>query len=154
VCDIVNPITPKIETHNDKEESNMSDNSQNTPDSVSLKDSLTGIDFDVGVNNVLGDEELFSEILVMFYQDHHLDGDKLNSALQSQDIDSMKHLAHTLKGVSCSVGAMLLFEKTKNFDFAINESRVNEYESLLSELLPELTTVMQSIKTNLNVSNN
>ena len=116
------------------------------------KDAIAGIDFSVGVNNVLGDESLFNEILVMFYQDHHLDGEKLTLAIQNQDIASAKHLAHTLKGVSCSVGAMDLFEKTKVLDLAINEDKTSELESLITLLLPELNKVMQSIKANLDVS--
>lgn len=124
---------------------------QEVINNISLKDAIDGIDFAVGVNNVLGDEDLFKEILVMFYQDHHLDGDKIAAALQSQDSASVKHLAHTLKGVACSVGAMMLFDKTKIFDLAINEDRVDEYESLFSALLPELTKIMQSIAANLDV---
>jgi len=126
---------------------------QHTDDKTSLADALTGIDFHVGVNNVLGDEALFKEILIMFYQDHHLDGDKLELALQNQDEASVKHLAHTLKGVACSVGAMILFDKTKAFDLAINEKRTDEYDNLFAALLPELKTVMKSIAANLDIDN-
>jgi diguanylate cyclase (GGDEF)-like protein len=111
-----------------------------------------GIDFDVGVSNVLGDEALFKEILVMFYQDHHLDGDKLASAIQEQDIDSVKHIVHTLKGVACSVGAMDLFEVTKVLDAAINKDKREEFEYLFSKLSPEISRVMQGIKLQLDVS--
>ncbi len=119
-----------------------------------LNNTIYGIDFLVGVNNVLGDEALFKEILVMFYQDHHLDGDKLNAALQEHDIASAKHLAHTLKGVASSVGAMVLFEKTKAFDIAINENKVDDYDHLFASLFPELTKVMQSIEATLDVHGN
>lgn len=111
-----------------------------------------GIDFDVGVNNVLGDESLFKEILVMFYQDHHLDGQKLQSAIQTQDIETAKHLAHTLKGVSCSVGAMDLFETTKALDIAINDNQQEEFERLFSKLSPELSRVMKGIALLLDVN--
>jgi len=111
-----------------------------------------GIEFDVGVSNVLGDQELFKEILVMFYQDHHLDGEKLQSAIESQDIDSVKHLAHTLKGVACSVGAMDLFEATKALDMAINENKQDDIDSLFSQLSPELNRVMKGISLQLDVS--
>ncbi|MCP4986213.1 MAG: diguanylate cyclase [Colwellia sp.] len=111
-----------------------------------------GIDFTVGVNNVLGDESLFKEILVMFYQDHHLDGQKLQKAIEERDMPAAKHLAHTLKGVACSVGAMELFETTKALDFAINENQREEFDSLLALLLSELTRVMKGIKLKLGVS--
>jgi len=111
-----------------------------------------GIDFAVGVNNVLGDQALFKEILVMFYQDHHLDGQKLESAIQEQDIGAAKHLAHTLKGVACSVGAMDLFEATKALDIAINNNKQSEFDSLFSLLSPEISRVMAGIELHLDVS--
>ncbi|ALO34943.1 hypothetical protein CMT41_09605 [Colwellia sp. MT41] len=111
-----------------------------------------GIDFEVGVNNVLGDENLFKEILVMFYQDHHLDAQKLQSAIQEQDIASAKHIAHTLKGVAGSVGAMALFEATKALDIAINDNQQDDFDGLFSLLSPELSRVMKGIELHLDVS--
>jgi len=111
-----------------------------------------GIDFSVGVSNVLGDQALFKEILVMFYQDHHLDGKKLKEAIQEQDTDTAKHIAHTLKGVACSVGAMDLFEATKALDLAINNNQQEKFDALFSLLSPELTRVMTGIELHLDVS--
>jgi diguanylate cyclase (GGDEF)-like protein len=111
-----------------------------------------GIDFSVGVSNVLGDEDLFKEILVMFYQDHHLDGQKLQNAILEQDIDTAKHLAHTLKGVACSVGAMSLFEVTKALDIAINENKEADFDGLFALLAPELSRVMKGIELHLDVN--
>jgi len=118
---------------------------------VSMRD-FDGIDFTIGVNNVLGDEGLFKEILVMFYQDHHLDGQKLQKALQDSDMEAAKHLAHTLKGVACSVGAMDLFETTKALDLAINENQQEEFETLFTLLSPEISRVMQAIELKLDVN--
>lgn len=111
-----------------------------------------GIDFDIGVNNVLGDQDLFNEILVMFYQDHNLDGSKLQTALESKDMGALKHLAHTLKGVAASVGAMDLFEVTKALDAAVNNTDFNDIEIQFQQVSPELTRVMNSIESNLDVS--
>jgi len=88
----------------------------------------------------------------MFYQDHHLDGEKLQTAIESKDIDSAKHLAHTLKGVSCSVGAMDLFEATKALDIAINDNNHDDIDGLFSQLSPELSRVMEGIALHLDVS--
>lgn len=110
-----------------------------------------GIDLQLGINNVLGDEELFKEILVMFYQDHHQDANKLQNALQTHDIDSAKHIAHTLKGVACSVGAIDLFEATKMLDCAINDNLPEKFEGLYSTFSPEFTKVMEGILLRLNV---
>lgn len=117
-----------------------------------IMDKYEGIDFDIGVNNVLGDEALFKEILVMFYQDHHLDGEKLHNAIQEKDTDSVKHIVHTLKGVSCSVGAMDLFEATKALDIAVNDGKEDNFENLFSQLSPAINRVMKGIALHLDVS--
>ena len=113
---------------------------------------LAGIDVEVGISNVLGDTELFNEILLMFYQDHHLDGEKLQQAFDDGDIKLAKHLVHTLKGVACSVGAMHLFELSKTLDSTINEEKEADYIAKLHMLLPELTLVMKSIEEQLQLA--
>ncbi|NQZ28012.1 MAG: diguanylate cyclase [Colwellia sp.] len=128
------------------------DNILSIADSNAIVVNYDGIDFDIGVNNVLGDKDLFKEILVMFYQDHHLDGQKLQSAIQKQDIETAKHIAHTLKGVACSVGAMDLFEATKALDIAINDDQQDDFVGLFSLLSPELNRVMKGIELHLDVS--
>lgn len=109
-----------------------------------------GIELSVGLKNVLDDESLFNEILIMFYQDHGEDVDKLRKALSSQDILTAKHLAHTLKGVASSIGAMTLFEKTKILDEAINANE--DFDILMSHfdmVAIQLNIVINGIKAEL-----
>ena len=114
--------------------------------------SFEGINFNIGMDNVLGDEGLFKEILVMFYQDHHLDGKKLEKAVKDKDMDTLKHIVHTLKGVASSVGALDLFKVAKVLDIAVNEGNKAQVELLLLELLPVLDSVMEGIASNLDIS--
>jgi diguanylate cyclase (GGDEF)-like protein len=109
---------------------------------------IDGIDVAFGIRNVLGDKDIYNEILQMFYQDHHQDHDKLANALASNDLVKAKLLAHTLKGVASSVGAMDLFEKAKLLDKALSEGDSDSYEDLLDELSTALCTVMQGIENN------
>ncbi len=106
---------------------------------------IKGIDVNLGMGNVLGDENLYKEILKMFYQDHLNDAEKLTIAVENNDIKSSKHLAHTLKGVACSVGAMPLFEVTKLLDIAINEQQFDSLVPLLKDVVTELNLVMNDI---------
>ena len=110
---------------------------------------FSGIDYQVGLNNVLGDENLFKEILKMFYDDHHQDGDKIQQAINNGDQARIKHLVHTLKGVACSVGAMQLFEKAKLLDIAANEGDTGRYQSLFDNVAFELNRVINGIKSEL-----
>jgi HPt (histidine-containing phosphotransfer) domain-containing protein len=100
----------------------------------------------VGVGNVLGDEDLFAEILVMFYEDHSNDSEKIQQAISDKDQAACKHLVHTLKGVSCSVGAMRLFELTKALDRAISMEDKTSYQQLYQPVALELVKIVAGIE--------
>lgn len=138
--DVLSGVTNSTSTHDNVEKL-----------SSSLEGKFPGIDFSVGLANVLDDESLFKEILVLFYQDHCHDGDKLRDAFIDEDIKAAKHVAHTLKGVACSVGAMTLFDRTKELDYAINTSEFEQFKVLFEQgVLPELLRVLAGIKKELN----
>jgi len=113
---------------------------------------IEGIDVKLGMSNVLDDEKLYKDILKMFYQDHHHDANKLTTAIKRNDVQASKHLAHTLKGVACSVGAMPLFEAAKLLDTAINEQKHDSLTTLLQGVIAELERVMCDINEELIVS--
>ncbi|WP_281557235.1 diguanylate cyclase [Thalassomonas sp. RHCl1] len=130
------PLIDYIDTMNDEEPAPQVPQSQEFP----------GIDQKIGLGNVLGDKSLFKEILVMFYQDHHDDKEKLQSALSAKDNATAKHLAHTLKGVASSVGAMALFERAKALDNAISGGEKDQYQLLFEGVAAELIKVMAGIE--------
>lgn len=106
-----------------------------------------GINVAVGLANVQGDKELFLEILVIFHQEHGLDGEKLQKSLLTGDIKSARFLIHTLKGVACSVGAINLFNKTKALDSAINTEDKSTLQALFEKgVLIELNRVLLGIR--------
>ncbi len=108
-----------------------------------------GIDYQIGVGNVLGDDSLFAEILVMFYEDHSKDKEKIQQAITDMDQSACKHLVHTLKGVACSIGAMKLFEYAKALDIAINLEEKVSYQQLFEPVASELVKVVTGIEANL-----
>lgn len=114
--------------------------------------SIEGIDVNMGMGNVLGDEKLFKDILIMFYQDHHEDADKLTIAIENNNIETLKQLVHTLKGVACSVGAMSLFDVAKLLDIAMNNQQHDTYEALLKNVVTQLVLVMSDISDKLDTS--
>lgn len=104
-----------------------------------------GIDYQLGVNNVLGDDQLFSEILLMFHQDHSEDGVKIINSIIENNYSLLKSTVHTLKGVACSIGAMQLFEYCKSLDHAVNDNEQNSFQLLAEPVVAELTKVQQGI---------
>jgi len=113
-------------------------------------ESIEGIDNSVGLHNVLGDELLFKEILVMFYHDHNEDIIRLREAIENKDFANLKHIVHTLKGVSSSVGAMELYNKARQLDSAVNDNKSEVFDALFTELIPTFEQVMSSIKSHIN----
>jgi len=127
----------------------MSVNSPSEPISGPSEGKYPGIDYEVGVGNVLGDDDLFAEILVMFYEDHSKDNSKIQEAINNKDQAACKHLVHTLKGVACSVGAMQLFEYTKALDAVINSDDDEHYQELFEPVSLELIKVFTGIESQL-----
>lgn len=126
-------------------------NDYDTSDDNTDMDIFPGIDVKLGMKNVLDDENLFKEILIMFYQDHHQDVDKLRTALSTDDKAASKHLAHTLKGVASSIGATTLFNTAKILDNAINTGEVKEelmkyFDVLAVELNKVLAGIYAQLK--------
>jgi len=144
----------RTETYQPMEVFEMSEEQPNELNQVSspIVDALPGIDYTIGVNNVLGDDDLYKEILQMFYDDHSGDGDKLQQAISTHDSATLKHVIHTLKGVSCSIGAMTLFEHAKQLDIAANDNLESEYEGLFTSVNTELNRVLAGIKIDLKIS--
>lgn len=127
-------------------------NSKNEAEEINIisQEKFSGIDLKIGLKNVLDDPNLFNEILIMFSQDHSNDGDKLKVAISSGDIAAAKHLAHTLKGVSSSIGAIRLFEKTKVLDEAINSDETDDVLMNHFNLVEvQLNIVLEGIKSEL-----
>lgn len=108
-----------------------------------------GINTSTGINNVLGDNNLFEQVLQMFIEDHAQDGENLAQAFANKDIARMKHLAHTLKGVSSSIGAMQLYKAAKVLDEAINEEDFTKIKILIPPTAEKLNEVTDGIKAKL-----
>ncbi len=143
--DVHEPTTLGIDISSVIDDSNH-ELSQSLDSSAEPSEQYPGIDYSIGVANVLGDDNLFSQILDMFYEDHHQDAEKINQAIETLDHETIKHMVHTLKGVACSVGAMQLFEFTKILDHAINNQESDKYVQLFQPVQVELIKVMSGIE--------
>ena len=124
----------------------MNDSNIETQVQTQGEEKYPGINYEIGVNNVLGDESLFADILVMFHQDHGEDHNNIQQAIDENDQQKIKHLVHTIKGVSCSIGAMDLFDLCKALDVAVSENNSDHYQVLFSPLKAELIKVTAGIE--------
>jgi two-component system sensor histidine kinase/response regulator len=112
----------------------------------SLPDSLTGIEIEEGVRRVGGNRKLYRKLLIDFFQDHREDIQAIRQALGHDDFETAQRIAHTLKGVSGSIGAGDLQGAAERLETALKESQQDRYSELLSFLEDSLTTVMQGLE--------
>lgn len=70
-----------------------------------LPESLPGISIKTGLSRVNNKESLYRKILKKFYNDYENVADEVISALQDEDVELARRLAHTVKGVAGNIGA-------------------------------------------------
>jgi len=96
----------------------MKPESKAVPVEVIVPDDLIGIDTKIGLKNISNNKALYMKLLRGFYSDHSEDISIIKDLLKdSEDLETPKRLAHTLKGICGTIGALELgtdFEKLEN----------------------------------------
>ena len=111
-----------------------------------LPGSLEGIDIAEGLRRVGGNRKLYRKLLVEFFQDHREDVHAIRKALDQDDLETAQRIAHTIKGVSGSIGAGDLHRDAESLDSALKEGQQDLYPELLSRLENTLAPVMQGLE--------
>jgi CheY-like chemotaxis protein len=94
----------------------------------------------------LGDNKvLYRRMLLMFHAEHEQDVQAIRSALESNDLELARRLAHTLKGLAGSVGADELRAVAKQLETAIAQGKEPVYGELLAQVEQKLAVIMTSI---------
>jgi CheY-like chemotaxis protein/anti-sigma regulatory factor (Ser/Thr protein kinase) len=100
----------------------------------------------VGALARLGDNKvLYRRMLLMFHAEHEQDVQAIRSALESNDLELARRLAHTLKGLAGSVGADELGAVAKQLESAIAQVNEPVYEDLLAQVEEKLAVVMVAV---------
>jgi HPt (histidine-containing phosphotransfer) domain-containing protein len=111
-----------------------------------LPGSLAGIDIAEGLRRVGGNRKLYRKLLIEFLQDHSHDVHAIRNALDQEDLETAQRIAHTIKGVSGSIGAGDLQRDAESLETAFKEAQQDLYPELLSRLEDVLTPVMQGLE--------
>jgi PAS domain S-box-containing protein len=113
-------------------------------EAVTLPVALPGIDLATGLRRMVGDRRLYRSILLKF-RDNQKDAlSQVRQAVVQGDQDTAVRLAHTLKGVSASLGAMRLHELAARVEAGL-KGGLPGHESLLAEVESELAKVMAGL---------
>jgi signal transduction histidine kinase/CheY-like chemotaxis protein/HPt (histidine-containing phosphotransfer) domain-containing protein len=116
------------------------------PDS-DLPDQLPGINIATGMKQLGGNSKLFSKLLKEFYQDYQNVIPTIRENLDLGEYEEVLRLAHTIKGISGSLGANELHVAVRNFEIALKDGLSQEYSKLLEQFDIMLQPVLHGIST-------
>ncbi len=107
---------------------------------------LPGIDVQYGLSIAMSDAHLYKKLLQLFSQSEVNFGEKFQSAWQAGDRVHAARLAHSLKGVSASIGAKDVQSAALALERACHEGRTGEeIQVLLERTLQALQRVLDSL---------
>ncbi len=110
-----------------------------------LPDSLPGLALAEGINRVAGNQELYKKLLLSFYQDNKEKTQQIKQALQANDFNTARHLAHSVKGVSGNISANRLFSAARSLELQLNQESQENLSELLDHFIAAMDEVMNSL---------
>lgn len=114
---------------------------------------INGIDTDAGLRRMAGNVKGYLDLLKRFKDNQIEFAAKINDALEVSDFETAERLAHTLKGVSSTIGANQLYEKTVPLELAIKKhSKHAEIKNFLDQTSEELQKIIATLENTLQVS--
>ncbi len=117
-----------------------------SPGKVLSISQIPGIDIIKGVRNVGGNATLYHNILLKFSKNQAMACIKMEQCLAAADFTTMGHIAHSLKGVSATIGALVLADLAGKIGNILNTSTgLEELPLLIGETAHELTRVISAI---------
>ncbi len=118
-----------------------------TEQDVTALCSLPGVDVAMGMKSVMGNEDLYRDLLIRFAQNYAAFAGQFREARQEEDTEADTRYAHTLKSVAAILGATKLSEKARVLEAACMERQPDEeLERLCGEVEEELTLVLNGLK--------
>jgi len=106
-------------------------------------DNLPGIDIKQGLLRVGGNRKLFCKLLFEFIEDHSNDDEVLAQTINQKNQDEIHRVLHTLRGVTGSIGAEKLEEKSALLEHALMKQL--PYVNALIAFAGEFRVVMDGL---------
>ena len=106
---------------------------------------IPGIDTHAGVQRIGGNIASYRKLLQKFADNQANTLDSIRSAIASKDGELSLRLAHTLKGVSGSIGADAVQQAAAKLEAALKEAPAELPEDLLLDTEKELNAVLEPI---------
>jgi len=106
---------------------------------------LPGLDVELGLRAVRGRPERYLSILATFAERHADDALRMQEACAKADCEDLRHLAHTLKGVAATVGAVLLQQRALEVEMAARAGDAGGAARPLDALGDELSALLSGL---------
>ena len=109
--------------------------------------SLDGIDVESGLKRVGGNQKLYKDLLRKFHDDYPETTDRIKAALAAGDYELAQRLAHTVKGVAGTIGALDMQAGAGELEMAIKNDRedvqdlIDTFDQLLQTTIQVLSAV-------------
>lgn len=107
---------------------------------------LQGIDMEAGLAAVNNDEEVYREILQIYYADGIELLDVLKNNIQRTDLKLFITHTHALKSASKGIGANEVSERFKEMEFAGKEENMEKIERCLPSCLTLFEQLLDQVK--------
>ena len=121
---------------------------------AALPDSLPGLDIRKTLRNLNIDQTSFKRILKGFYHNNRETLNRMKEAFDSQDLQNLQQMAHSLKGSAANIGAESLRMAAKAIEKACegqalhppDAEMIENLESSINEVLESLSSLVTSEK--------
>jgi HPt (histidine-containing phosphotransfer) domain-containing protein len=108
---------------------------------------LPGIDTRTGLFRVNHNRPLYLKLLNSFVRDFSSAHEQILKHLESNDRESAKRMAHSIKGVAANIGANALSSRAADLETAFSGEVLETQPELLKIFSMEMTRVMDGIRT-------
>ncbi len=117
--------------------------------SSKLPESIDGLDMRAGLKRVLGNETLYISMLTKFLSGQKNAVADINQHLNNNDWATAERIAHTIKGLSASIGAQHIADKASVLEIAIKQKNTPEIAIYLENLHAPLEKLLKSLNESL-----
>ncbi|MCP4184089.1 MAG: response regulator, partial [Hyphomicrobiales bacterium] len=106
---------------------------------------LDGVDIEAGLANVNGDRKLFLKILENMHARFRDFDQKIRAEMDCGDFETAQRSAHTIKGVSGTLGAIRLQKRSLNLESAIKNKEMDRIPDLMISFSDEIRRVIKAL---------
>ena len=107
---------------------------------------LTGIAAETGLAHAGGNQRLYLDLLDRFLKDHGRAADQIQHALSQETPEMVKHLAHSIRGVAATIGALDLAAVAAEIETAAGRASAERLEALVTRFDTRLHQVLDAIR--------